>query len=629
MTRAGSWRAWSAGVTVLVVGLGGLVAAPVEASVAHSRVASEDPVSTTPHVLDGAVKALLKIGGTVYVGGRFGEVQAASGGPKLKRRNLMAFDESTGAVLPWAPNPDNEVWTLVEAPDRTVVAGGFFKTVNGRAAKSLVKLDPVSGDVVAGFAPALNGGVRDAARWGDAIVIGGRFTKVGSATRQRLAAVDGRSGAVLPALDLPVTGGRVNPDGFTEPEHVWALDVSNDGRWLVILGNFTTVAGQTRHQVALIDLGGARPSVANWATSGYERVCNTDFLAYVRDVSIAPDGDWFVVVTTGGNRWSGLCDSAARFETGARGTDVQPTWVDSTGGDTLLSTAVTGEVVYVGGHQRWFNNPYLRNLEGPGFIAREGIAALDPLTGLPLPWNPGRSRGVGAWELLATPDRVYVGSDTIRLGGEYHGRLGGFPVTGLSVTRPRTGTLPGTLDVITMSGTVQERSFDGTTVSPMTATGTGFENTRGAFMISGRLYTGTAAGGLSRRTKTATGFSAPVPIDLRGLDTAGKFSTEKVSGMFYDRGRLYYTVSGQNKLFWRWFLYDGEIVGAVTFTAVTGGSVPWATLSGMTMADGKLFYAKADGSLFRVPFADGHPTATPTQVAGSGFAGRGMFVVAP
>nr|BFE85622.1 hypothetical protein GCM10020093_082230 [Planobispora longispora] len=108
-----------------------------------------------------------------------------------------------------------------------------------------------------------------------------------------------------------------------------------------------------------------------------------------------------MVVTSGGPGGPRrLCDSAARFETYARG-ETGPTWVNFTGGDSLYSVAVTGAAVYVGGHQRWLDNPGGSDSAGPGAVERPGIGAIHPVTGKALSWNPTRERGIGVKAFLA------------------------------------------------------------------------------------------------------------------------------------------------------------------------------------------------------------------------------------
>jgi hypothetical protein len=185
---------------------------------------------------------------------------------------------------------------------------------------------------------------------------------------------------------------------------------------------------QRRYQIAMIDTAGGTASLSGWYTRAFEEDCGFGALhTYMRQMDFAPDGSYFAVVTTGSAIPSGLCKTTTRWETDG-GADARPTWVNHTGGDSLYSVAVTGSAVYVGGHQRWLDNPEGRKHPGPGAASRPGIGAIHPTEGTALSWNPGRTRGHGVEALTPTPTGLFVGSDTDRLAGRYHARLGMFPL---------------------------------------------------------------------------------------------------------------------------------------------------------------------------------------------------------
>ncbi|MBO3745719.1 hypothetical protein J5X84_06515 [Streptosporangiaceae bacterium NEAU-GS5] len=405
-----------------------MAAAPVGA-VRQARVVSADPVGFTPHVLDGIVNAFAVVGDTVIVGGAFTSVAEAAPqggqaqGRPSKRGNLFAFDLRTGRISPdFAPWLDGPVAALAPGPDGTVYVGGSFTG-------ALLRLRVADGSTyrAAPGGPAAGAGLRVAGGHvtslvgrGDELYVGGDFTQVGRLRRAGLARLDAATGAVDPAFAVTPGGGRGG-----DPK-VYAMAASRDR--LVVDGSFTTLDGQPRQQVGVIDLTTSR--VTPWRTDAYAPECKHTFPSYVRGLDMSPDGRFFVVVATGGSarRTGKLCDSAARFETYGTGR-VAPTWVNLTGGDSLYAVSVTGAAVYVGGHQRWLDNPLGANSAGRGAVSRPGIGAIDPRTGKALSWNPTRDRGIGVKAFLAVRNGLLVGSDTTRLGHEYHARVGLFPMT--------------------------------------------------------------------------------------------------------------------------------------------------------------------------------------------------------
>ena len=374
---------------MLTAGLVAAVAAvPAGAvNVAQDRVVSANPADWVPWATNGRVYALVPIGTTMYVGGTFTQAQEANAST-FPRPYLFAFDMTTGAISrTFKPSLDGAVNAL--ATDGTsLFVGGDFTTVNGTAHHRLVALD-AAGAVVGGFAADITAGstVDDLVVANGLLYVAGGFTQVNATARSGLAAVDPVSGALAPGVDLAFTG--LHNNGIS---HVAKIDVSPDGATLVAVGNFTTVAGQAREQMAMLTLAGQTATLSSWSTQRFVMQCASKFDTYIRDIDIDPTGTYVAVGTTGaffgGVGSNTLCDSVSRWELGRTGAGQQPTWVDYAGGDTNWSVTATGTAIYTGGHYRWVNNPYAGDTVGPGTIKRRAIAALDPVNGMPAVVEP-------------------------------------------------------------------------------------------------------------------------------------------------------------------------------------------------------------------------------------------------
>jgi hypothetical protein len=414
-------RLFAAALLIPAVLLG---ATPAVADQAHPRVVSANPVDFTPHVLDGMVWSIAVVGDTVVVGGSFSRVANSRRTQTYARKNIFAYGLRDGVIRPFAPAVDGSVFALAPGVNGTVYLGGSFKTVNGAAQRGLARLT-LTGQRVTSFAARIGwGDVRALSVRGSRLYAGGTFPSINGVNRVALARIHASTGALDRAFDA-----RLSAPGLdrTRVEH---FDVSPDGRKLIAVGALLRAGTFARTQIVMLDVGGPTAQVANWYTNAYRPRCKPVFDTYLRQVKFSPDARYFVVVSTGqASSPTLLCDSAARFETAGLGLH-NPTWVQRTGGDSLYAVAVTGAAVYVGGHQRYLNNPYGTDAggAGAGAVQRIGIGALNPLTGRALAWNPGLERGVGIRTFVATPGGLLAGYDTQKLGGEYHARLGMFPL---------------------------------------------------------------------------------------------------------------------------------------------------------------------------------------------------------
>jgi hypothetical protein len=504
------------------------------------------------------------------------------------------------------------------------------------------------------------------------LYVGGAFTTVGNATHKGLVALAPTTGKVTSYVGLSFTGHH-NYDRLCKPSKtnkcakgvpgVRGLDVNPNGTRMVVTGNFVNVSGRPRDQVAMLDLTKTHARVdQQWATLAYTAECFANgYDSYIRDVQFAPSGSYFVIVATGGigrnsDHTKSSCDSAARYETNKHGSDVRPTWIDYTGEDSLWTVSITGTTVYVGGHQRWLNNPG-ENVAGPGAIPRPGIAALCPTNGLPYTWDPGRNpRGAGCYALLATSKGLWIGSDTDYIGNRQYLRpkVAFFPlVGGRSIPAETTPGLPGWVYEVGATGhsvpdpdRLAYHSIKRKAVGSEATLNTGLSwgSVRGAFTVDGHIIYGRPDGNLYERSFNGSTFGSETELDPYNdpkwnnvatgsgqtyQSSPSTFSTEipTLTSMFFTKGRLYYTLAGDSSMHWRWFEPQSGVVGMGEHTV--SDRMNWSNIAGAFFTHHTVYFAsQATGKLMSIAWSRKGATGHPKVVDSSkDWASRGLFVL--
>ncbi len=617
------------------------------------KIVSQVPSRSTPHILNGTVRSITQVGNQIVVGGTFTEVQNAGSTTKLIRNNVFAFDAATGVVNPkFNPNPNGTVYKVQAASDGTsLYMGGKFTSAAGAAVSKLIRVDAATGARVTGFkSPTLSGDVRDLEVMGSRLWVAGKFTHVGGRAQKALTTLNATTGA-YDSYFTGVFAGVHNPNLLSSRTNVLQISSNPANSQLVVVGNFTTVNGASRSQIAKINTG-TTYSLSPWSTKLFTSPCSSRWETYMSGVEFSPDGTYFVVST--GGAYGGLtasmagvsgCDVVARFAASSSGLS-SPTWTAYTGGDTTWTIEVTANVIYAGGHQSWQNNPGGNNVVGPGAVARPGIAALNPVNGMAYSWNPTRTRGVGVQDMLANSQGLYVGSDTTSIGttsgNTYHARIAMLPLSG-GKTLPVIRSYPIPADIYTVaSGGSQlvRRSFSGTGVTSKVnaPNGPGWSTTVGAFMVNGVLYKATSDGVLRKQTFNGTTYGPATVVETADLLRPEGYQkvwhgtdVPSITSLFYSNGKIYFTRSGQSRLYNRAFEVESGIVGEQVFSTAAPAGVSYYYMRGAFVAGGKFYYSNNNGQLFRASWSGTAPVSwTSTQVSGPGkdtqnWASRAMF----
>jgi hypothetical protein len=364
---------------LLLTGLLAIISTFLVSGTVWAAVSSDpDPIVDTDN---GQVRAVLPLGDKIYLGGTFTSID------DQPRSRLAAIDADTGKLDPnWTPKANNMVRTLTASPDGSrIYAGGDFTTSGGADHNHVVAIDAATGTVDQTWNVQTNNTVFSIVTIGSRVYLGGQFGQVNNKPRKRLAAVDAATGVLDPNW-VPTVPGTDN--------NVRALTTSPTGTRVYVGGNYTSVSGQPRNNLAAVDptTGALRPwhpdpcyPVYALATSGAR-------------VFVAGGG---APPTCNAGGWGEAFDD----ETG------DSLWRKSSDGD-FQAVTVLGSNVYYGGHFGeipWVPAP------GHGDNWRK-LASVDMATGaLNEQWKPKADKG--AWAIAADPsrNRIYAGGEFTKI----------------------------------------------------------------------------------------------------------------------------------------------------------------------------------------------------------------------
>jgi hypothetical protein len=341
---------------------------------ASAAVVSDQP-DPAPQT-DGRVEDVLLVGGRIYLAGSFTSVDG------VPRMRLAAIDANTGRLTGWNPSANATVRDLATgANGGRIFAGGDFNGANSVARNHLAAFDADTGKLDRSWDPGVDRAVYSLAVFGGRVYLGGRFGQVNGQSRKNLAAVDEATGELKPNWNPKADG------------NVRALVPSPDGRRLYAGGNFDTISGQRRLNLAALnpDTG----ALKGWRPNPCYPVL--DLVAGTKRVYVAGGG-------TPSSCGAGGFAEAFRTDTGGS------VWRRSSDGDFQAVAALRG-TLYYGGHFTeipWQSgNRYVR------------FAAVDAVTGaLDTRWKP--TADAGAWAMTAdvARGRIYAGGAFTKVNGQ-------------------------------------------------------------------------------------------------------------------------------------------------------------------------------------------------------------------
>lgn len=440
----------------------------VSISSIDGSINSWDPIPS------GAVNTVNSFNNDIVIAGNFTHTKAVS------RNNLLSISKSSNLITSWNPNPNSQVLDI-EIAGTSMYVGGSFAGIGGQSRNNIGEIN-ISTGLATTWNPNPNAQVHAIKVIDNVVYIGGSFTSIGGQTKNYLASVNSSDGLLTnwnpnPSglvnsintfnNDLTITGNfkylkneirygllaisktdnlisSWNP-GLPPNQPVYTLEI--DGSSLYVGGSFNTIGGQSRNNLAKIDVVTGLADGWNSNTNG---VVNSIKLI---GSSLYVGGNFTTISGQSRNYLAAINPSDGVVLPWNPKPNGTVNHIQQSNQDFIIS----GSFTFVNTEQRnnllkiskaddlitdWNPSPnnIIQSIElngltgffGGGFTSiggqsRNRIAEINLNTGLATSWNPNSNNAVKTMKLNGST--LYVGGSFTNIGGQARSNLAALDTT--------------------------------------------------------------------------------------------------------------------------------------------------------------------------------------------------------
>lgn len=375
--------------------------------------------------INGVVWSQGVAGNRVYAGGNFTNARpagAAAGTQTTARTHLLAYDITTGQLITsFAPTLNGQVRALTVSPDGTrLYVTGDFTQVNGQTRNRIAAFNAQTGALIP-FSASLAYIGQSITATNDTVYVGGNFQAANGVARGRLAAFRASDGALLNWAPV-VSGGGLE---------VRAMTMSPDKSKVIVGGMFLAVNGLAYSGIAAIDAASGAV-VTNYPIASIVKVGGTK--SGVTSLSSDSSNIYGTAFVFGNDPGQPLGNIEGVFA--ANGNAGNVAWINDCHGDHYSAWSQNDSAVYAAGHAHHCGNlprgftqtptwTYHRGLAmskaAGGLVARNSTGGYTNWQGNPAPrilhWDPTFSAGSftgqsqGPWNVAGNNEYVVYGGE--------------------------------------------------------------------------------------------------------------------------------------------------------------------------------------------------------------------------